>query len=136
MPDPLPVATSVPGRARRYRGRVGDRSFARRLDDDGVVTPLMVRASADGSALEGLSRLHVRSTEVRLRELGPEGPRQPLLETLGPRQRLVRLEVLVDAVKLRAVCIGEHIVLLQRLANDAIEIERSGALRRHDGVMR
>src|SRR5881396_4420460 len=77
---------------RHYRGRVGDRSFARRLDDDGVATPLMVRASADGSALEGLSRLHVRSTEVRLRELGPEGSRQPLLETLGPRQRLVRLE--------------------------------------------
>src|SRR5207245_9974407 len=88
------------------------------------------------SALGRLARLHVRSTEVRLGKLGPEGPRQPLLESLGPGERLVRLEVLVDALKLRAVGVGEHVVLLQCLANDAIEIERSGALRRHDGVMR
>src|SRR5437899_4133487 len=107
-----------------------------------ALAPLPQHASTSGSltasALERLAGLHVWSTEIRLRELGTEGPRDPLLEALGPGERLVGLEMLIDTVELGAVSLGEHVVFLLCLpcfANDAVEVERSGTFRRHDRVV-
>jgi hypothetical protein len=44
--------------------------------------------------------------------------------------------VVVHAVELAAIFLGEHVVLLQSFANDATEVERARTLGRHDRVMR
>jgi hypothetical protein len=44
--------------------------------------------------------------------------------------------LVVHAVELAAIFLGEHVVLLQSFADNALEVERSGTFRRYDRVVR
>ena len=88
------------------------------------------------SVRERLTCLHVRSARVGVREDAANLLGEPALEPRCPDERLVRLQVVVDAVQLAPIFLREHVVLLQCLPHDPLEIQRSRALRGHDRPMR